>query len=409
MTREAKRAVRLAAGVAIAALALAPAAAWAASFDDDVSFMKEHIEILTLSSEDGQALVAVSPAYQGRVMTSSAAGPDGLSFGWINRPEIASGEVKPHMNAYGGEDRFWLGPEGGQYSIFFPKGAPFEFAHWQTPPPIDCEPFETVRADAERCVFKRRFQLENYSGYAFDLEVNRKVQLVRARKAMKELGAEWDNSLKAVGFRSVNTIVNKGDAAWEKETGLLSIWILSMFSPSPRTTIVVPFKPGPETELGPVVNDAYFGSIAPDRLKIGDGILFFRADGKSRGKIGLSHRRTKAIAGSYAADLQVLTLASFSFDPEAADYVNSLWEIQDDPYGGDVFNSYNDGPVEPAGKPLGPFYELESSSPAAALAPGESMRHVHSVFHFQGPEKALDALARKTLGAGLKDIAAAFE
>ena len=39
--------------------------------------------------------------------------------GWLNREAIASGERKEHINVFGGEDRFWLGPEGGQFSIFF--------------------------------------------------------------------------------------------------------------------------------------------------------------------------------------------------------------------------------------------------------------------------------------------------
>ena len=30
------------------------------------------------------------------------------------------------MNGFGGEDRFWLGPEGGQFSIFFKKDDPFD-------------------------------------------------------------------------------------------------------------------------------------------------------------------------------------------------------------------------------------------------------------------------------------------
>jgi hypothetical protein len=29
------------------------------------------------------------------------------------------------MNAVGGEDRIWLGPEGGQLSIFFAPGVPY--------------------------------------------------------------------------------------------------------------------------------------------------------------------------------------------------------------------------------------------------------------------------------------------
>jgi hypothetical protein len=85
-----------------------------------------------------------------------------------------------------------------------------------------------------------------------------------------------------------------------------------------------------------------------------------------------------------------------------------MWKIQDDPFAGDVANSYNDGPPEPGAKPLGPFYELESSSPAAALAPGKSLEHVHRTIHLVGDEKSLDAIAKKTLGVSLKDITTAL-
>ena len=76
-----------------------------------------------------------------------------------------------------------------------------------------------------------------------------------------------------------------------------------------------------------------------------------------------------------------------------------MWEIQKQPYRGDVVNSYNDGPPAPGAKPLGPFYELETSSPAAALGPGGSLTHVHRTFHFQGERAVLDALARGSCSA----------
>jgi len=85
--------------------------------------------------------------------------------------------------------------------------------------------------------------------------------------------------------------------------------------------------------------------------------------------------------------------------------VNSMWARQDQPYRGDVVNSYNDGPLGPNQPPLGPFYEIESSSPAAALAPGSSMRHVHRTVHLQGSGAALDATAKAVLGVSLDDIA----
>ena len=51
-----------------------------------------------------------------------------------------------------------------------------------------------------------------------------------------------------------------------------------------------------------------------------------------------------------------------------------------------MINSYNDGPTEDGGKPLGPFYELETSSPALSLNAGESGTHIQRTFHFEGKE-----------------------
>ena len=117
-------------------LVLAQAAGTGASFDDDVAFLRQHTMVVVLGNAPGPR-VAVVPAWQGRVATSTVGGVKAPSHGWINRELVASRKLQPHMNAFGGEDRIWLGPEGGQYSIFFAKGAPFELEHWQTPPLID--------------------------------------------------------------------------------------------------------------------------------------------------------------------------------------------------------------------------------------------------------------------------------
>ena len=94
----------------------------------------------------------------------------------------------------------------------------------------------------------------------------------------------------------------------------------------------------------------------------------------------------------------------FSQPAGVTDYVNSLWKLQDNPYGGDAANSYNDGPPHPGAKPLGPFYELESSSPAAALAPGKSLSHIHRTIHLVRTEEPLDNVAQATLGVSLEEI-----
>jgi hypothetical protein len=182
-----------------------------------------------------------------------------------------------------------------------------------------------------------------------------------------------------------------------------------MFNPSPDTTIVIPFKTGPEEELGPAVNDTYFGKVPADRLIVKDGILFFSGDGNCRSKIGISPRRVKPFAGSYDAARKVLTIVHLTVHEGVTDFVNSMWEIQENPFGGDVVNSYNDGPSAPGAKPLGPFYELESSSPAAALNSGETLTHVHTTIHAQGEDKALNEIARTVFGVGIEEIKQALK
>ena len=96
------------------------------TFGNDLAFLKKHTDVVILSDTSGNSQVAVLPTLQGRTMTSTAEGMDGLSFGWINRELIASGKTVEHINVYGGEDRFWIGPEGGQFSVFFKKDVPFD-------------------------------------------------------------------------------------------------------------------------------------------------------------------------------------------------------------------------------------------------------------------------------------------
>ena len=373
------------------------------TFGEDLAFLRAHTPVVVLQSPDGRAQLAVAPAYQGRVMTSSAAGESGTSYGYLHRPVIALGEQQAHMTVLGGEDRFWLGPEGGQYALYFPPGAPFDTDNWQVPDPIDWDIWPILEEDARHVRFTRSMSLTNYAGTEHHLRVDRTVRLYDRAAIVAALGAEPGAALRGVGFESDNTITNIGENAWQKETGTPSIWILGMFPPGPRTTVLIPFVEGPESELGPIVNAAYFGTIPPDRLWMEEGVIHFRGDGAERGKIGVPRPRAREIAGSYDPDRGVLTLITFSLPEGASDYVNSMWEIQERPYGGDVVNSYNDGPLGPGEPPLGPFYEIESSSPAALLAPGASLRHVHRTFHFEGPESELDALARATLGVGIAD------
>ncbi|MBK6940592.1 MAG: hypothetical protein IPH13_10385 [Planctomycetes bacterium] len=386
------------------ALALIPSACKShdGSFGADVALLSAHTETIVLQREGSPARVAVVPAYQGRVMTSSARGDTGTSFGWVNADLVARGPVLPQFNPLGGEDRLWIGPEAGQFGFFFPPGKPFTFEHWQTPAVIDTEPFDIVERAPERVVFQKETRLVNWSGTAFDLKLRREVELLDDVAARTALAVPLDG-LAVVAFESRNTVENRGTVAWTKDTGLPSIWILSMYTPTPRTTVAIPYREGDEAALGPIVNDRYFGAIDAARLHLREGTLFFKADGKSRGKLGLSPMRALGVAGAYDAGRGVLTIVQYTVPPGGTDYVNSMWEHQDQPFSGDVINSYNDGPVD-GGKPLGPFFELETSSPALALEPAASYTHVHRSFHLEGDRERLDRVARSVLGVGLDAI-----
>ncbi|HVU16699.1 MAG TPA: DUF6786 family protein [Candidatus Didemnitutus sp.] len=379
----------------------------AAEFGQDVDFLQKHSPVVVLSGHDG-ARVAVVPDWQGRVMTSSAAGDHGVSFGWINRELIATDRPQPHMNAIGGEDRFWLGPEGGQFSVFFAPKVPFDLAHWYTPAAVDTEKYAVKEQADDHVTFQHAIDLTNYSGTRLQLDLVRQVRVLDAAAALKEHHVALPAGVSAVAYESVNTIRNTGRAPWTRATGLLSIWILGMYNASPSATIIAPFQPGPDSELGPKVNTAYFGTIPADRLVVRDHVVLFRGDSHYRSKIGFSPRRASPVVGSYDADSHTLTLVSYTRPKGANEYVNSMWEIQREPFAGDVVNSYNDGPPAPGAKQLGHFFELESSSPALALAPGASATHTHQTIHLQGDEAALDEIARTVLGVTLKEVSTAF-
>ena len=378
------------------------------TFSGDVAFLQKHTEVVILKDGSGKSRVAVLPKMQGRVMTSTAEGADGYSFGWINRELVAAGKPVEHINVYGGEDRFWIGPEGGQFSVFFKKGVPFDLEHWFTPAAVDTEPWELVSKSSRSASLRKTMRLQNYSDTVFDVRVDREVRVLSRRQALKTLGLTAGRNVNMVAYESNNKMTNAGKTPWAKDTGLLSIWILGMFTPSPQTTIVVPFVMGPEDKFGPAVNDSYFGKVPADRLVVKDGILFFSGDGQYRSKIGLSPLRARNILGSYDAANKALTIVQYNKPEDVVDYVNSMWQIQDAPYRGDTVNSYNDGPAAPGAKPMGPFYELETSSPAAALAPGRSILHTHRTFHFKGPEQDLNAISQKILGVSLAEIQSAL-
>ncbi|MFC2118219.1 DUF6786 family protein [Bacteroidota bacterium] len=363
--------------------------------------------LVVLKDKSGESQIIVSAHFQGKVFTSSAEGLTGNSFGWVNFELIKSGDRLEHMNGYGSEDRLWIGPEGGQFSVFFKPGGAMDFSNWFTPAPFDYEPWELISKTDTKVEIKKDMILKNYSGTEFNIRVNRNVSLLSKFGIQNLLNIEIPVNVKQVGFESENIITNTGDNSWTKKSGTISIWMLSMFNTSPGATVVIPYHEGDEKELGKIATTNYFGEISDERLLIKDGAIYFKVDGKKRRKLGLAPGRVKPVSGSYDETNGVLTIVQYSVPEDNNEYVNQLWPWQDKPFIGDVMNSYNDGPLED-GTQMGPFYEIESSSPAAFLAPEENLVHYHRVIHFVGGKKELNKISVKVLGVTIEQIIKAF-
>jgi hypothetical protein len=374
------------------------------TFESDRNFLRLYDSGLVVLGH-GDVQLLVSPKYQGKVFTSTDSGDRGPSFGWIHYKAF-DGPLDAHMNAYGGEDRLWLGPEGGRFSLFFPPGAKMEFANWKTPAAFDSEPWTVVNHSDSDVALQKDMQLVNYAGTRLSVRIRRMIGLLDRKVVNFNLGLDaGDPSVSVVGYHTVNVLTNTGTKAWTDSSGMPCIWMLDMFNPSKATTIVIPYTSGAGDTSKPATTD-YFGEIPSDRIKFVDGVVYFKADGHSRGKLGIHPSREKQEAGSYDAVKHVLTIISFDIDPSAK-FLNQEWNTLKPPFSGDAVNAYNDGPLAD-GSQMGPFFELESVSPAAFLAPGQFLMYRHLVFHFTGSEAGLDIVARKVLGVSIAQIKGAF-
>ncbi len=371
------------------------------SYAYDAAFLKKHTaNLIELSGDDGQSKILISADYQGRVMTSTARGDSGTSFGWLNYDLIAEPGFKKQFNPVGGEERFWLGPEGGQYALYFKKGDSFSFENWQVPPVIDTIAFQLESSAKNSAMFKQSASIPNYSGTIFDIDIRRSVTLLSRDVAADLLKTTVPDAVSTVAYTTENSITNTGQKQWTKKTGLLSIWLLAMLTPSDNTKVIIPFTGGKDATKK--ITTDYFGDVPKERLIITDSLLLLNCDGRFRSKIGIPPAIAAPVAGSFDFDRNILTITMFPVDPSGS-YVNSKWALQDKPYAGDAVNAYNDGPLAD-GSQMGPFYEIESSSPARELKPGEQQVYKQTTFHFEGPFKELEAIAQQVLGVRLSAL-----
>jgi hypothetical protein len=372
---------------------------------DDIAFLRQHTATVLLEGPE-PGTVVVLPELQARTMTSATGHPSETSFGWINRARVAEGPLPGDPNLFGGEDRLWLGPEGGPFGLFFQPGAPQTLANWRIPSAIDVPRFELVEQTPVAVEMTHQDRVTNYAGFHFDVSLRRRVEWNdRARTAML-LGMEIDEDIWHVAHSSFNTVTHVGTEPWMPATGLIAVWNLGMYNPSEAATVVIPVRGAGQSGAAIPVTLDYFG--IPDarrfRADAQRRLVFFRGDGLYRSKLGVGYSDAGKVLGAWDRTCNALTIVHYNRpDDPVPGYVNNLWKMDAEPWAGDAINAYNDGPNE-LGSTLGPFYELETLSPALLLRPGESATHVHTTVHLQGSTEALDDIATRLFGVNLAAI-----
>jgi hypothetical protein len=375
-------------------------------FDSDLHFLLKYDKnLVLLKNSDGNAQLLISPRYQGKVFTSTATGPSGRSIGYINYKAFETEFPDPHINVYGGENRFWIGPEGGMFSPFFASEVKQVFENWHTPAAIDTGAWNVAHTNSSVTKLEKHTFLYNALGRSFEAMLHRTVRLLPPDDMVTLLGLIPGKSIDYVGYETCNGMTNLNDFRWNSETGTFCIWILDMFTPSPESLTIIPYRN--ENQEEEFVKTDYFGRIPDNRIKYSDGNIYLKTDGCYRSKIGLRPAHCKSLAANYDAAIGKLSVIFFESDT-AASYLNQQWGTDGNLYEGDVLNAYNDGPLKD-GSIMGPFYELESSSPAAFLQSGETMIHRHTVIHLFGNDDDLSPFTLKLFGVTPKRLATVFK
>jgi len=371
--------------------ALAACSSASNNYRGDADFLASHTPTVEIASGTGSFVVC--PALQGRVMTSSV-GSGGASLGFVNRAMIESPDLNGAFANYGGLERFWVGPESGPYAFFFDRGQEHTRDNWHVPAGLNLGPFEIVKQEDAAVTLERLVTLMNLKGTVMRMKVRREIAAPAPAKVAAALGGSAAGmELSWTGFQSRTTLTNAGEEAWTKEGGLPCIWNVGMFAPGPRAWAIAPFGPKPDPDGGPAVRADYFGQVPPERFKMGSNFALLRADSLEVGKMGVLRNRAVDRLGSWDPDTRILTIVKFGPIDANAPYLSEHWGIElPDPYYGDVSNVYNNG-----GPDL--FYELETSSRALALAPGDSHTHESLTLQLLVPDDAtLDTLLRAALG-----------
>jgi hypothetical protein len=329
----------------------------AATFINDVTFLKRHTEVIVLeSSRIASGRAVACPELDGCIVTSTAAGAGGRSFGWINRPLVASGHDGDGAS-HGGEDCLSVLLEGAES--------------------LENAPFNVSLRSSERTILRKTLAVPHDAAPPVDVEIVRELRILEGDDPGKLLGVLPGEGVRWVGFQSRNTVRRTRLGEASEHPVRLRLEIVGRFLSTPSTRIALPRR-------GP----------------LGSGTVYLQAEGSRRQETGLPQRFTRGLAGAYDPRHGVLTIIQFSVHEDGDLSSQTVAPLADEAV----------TVLAPArGASEVSFFEIRTATPPLDLRPLRSVLHVRSTFHFQGSRGDLDKISRGALNVGLDDISEASE
>jgi hypothetical protein len=371
-------------------------------------------EPVVLKGADPQKWVVVCPSLVGRVMCTSFAGTEGQTRGFINAPQLQKGfscgdqgAGTGDWNNFGGIERIWFTPEGGKFGFGFPPGKAQNLDNYLIQPAMQDQRYSVIARseDGKLLTCAAPIALTNYQGHAVKLSVRRQITVLEHSPFAAGLGQQ----VKCVGFESKTWATNAGPKNLSRDETPLGLWTLGIYNSGPHTVVLLPYREGPEAELGPPVSTDYLpsfllhGSLPPGQWTAKNGCVVIRANGKAQSKLEMRRRRALGRLASLDLDTLSIDIVDFPIYPEQPYPASYFLPYDGDPLDGGVLSSYmNEGQPGNAEKPA--IHELEVCSPLAELAPGQQSCHTSRVYQLQGDEAAIDQICRRFFNTRLKEL-----
>jgi hypothetical protein len=357
-----------------------------------------------LTGRNPKCKALVCPDLAGRVMGTTTGGENGIFGGFIDEQAFLEG-MKDFWDNWGGEERYWIGPEGGQFGLMF-KDRCECFAHYNVHEGFNRTPYKVVEVSPKgtSITMRCRMRLKNKIGTRFHVEVTRRITFLDDCPFTNGCG----EAVSFVGFQSESSLRNIGERPFTRESGALTQWHIGQFPVGEHIIGIVPFRTADRTS--PPVREDYFkdfclgGAMPANRYSLLNNCALFKADGRVRTKIGQNCSRATGRLGSYNLESNELIMLDYDFYPQF-DYAASYWYEQPQPYDGDVISFSAEGPDQPDG-PIGRCYELEALSPALFLAPGESFTWRTRTLHLTGRAATSASICQRFLGPNIGQLAA---